>query len=265
MSTATGSCSGVALGRRRRPPRGAAARPRRRRGAAGGRPAARRRRGSSGRGRSSSANRTRRRPGRRPVTASPAPMSAATAHTATVSSAAPSSRAPATTETATIATPIQSRGSRQPGWSLAPGGAAGASGAPEIPAHAAHHAVPTARWSPGPPQVRVPAYRGRRAEMRRWRHGRHAPLPDARRRGRGAQHLERAGLRAGPPRRPAGDQDRRPRPVAGRGDQARGVHPADVRRDPDVRRRSTRSSRPTQRESDGDDVAAVPSRSRRRG
>ena len=74
------------------------------------------------------------------------------------------------------------------------------------------------------------------ASVAPWPHGRRPPLPDARRRGRGAQHLERAGLRARPSRRPPGDQDRRPRPVARRAGPARGVHPADVRRDAHLRR-----------------------------
>ncbi|CAA9378333.1 MAG: Excisionase/Xis, DNA-binding, partial [uncultured Nocardioides sp.] len=63
-----------------------------------------------------------------------------------------------------------------------------------------------------------------------------SPVPDAGRRRGDPRHVERTGLRAGAPRRPACDQDRRSRPVAGRAVPARGLHPADVRRDARVRR-----------------------------
>src|SRR5215207_6542178 len=44
------------------------------------------------------------------------------------------------------------------------------------------------------------------------------------------QHLGLADLRAGALRRPDRDQDRRPRPLAGRGHRAGELHPAHVRR-----------------------------------
>ena len=171
----------------------------------------------------SSENRTRRTTRSSSVTWSPAPMSSTTAQTATVSSAAASSRAPATTETATIAMPTHSRGSRHPG--VVARTATGDACAPWTP----RFLDTRTSCRPDPPRSRAhPQAAGEQRPdarmMRRWAHGRRSPLPHARRRGRGAQHVRRAGLRAGAPRRARGDQDRRSRPVAGRGEQARGVH-----------------------------------------
>jgi len=75
-------------------------------------------------------------------------------------------------------------------------------------------------------------------EVQPWRHVGPATLPHPRRRGGGAQHLQRPGVRAGASRWPARDQDRRAGSVAGGVRAAGGVHPADVRRDPDLRGRA---------------------------
>ena len=126
-------------------------------------------------------------------------------------------------------------------------------GAPEIPAHAA---IMPATGRPGQSAIHSPG-RGRPSRARgmtpcphadpHGRPGQGTSLPHADRRGRGAQHLERAGLRAGPPQGAQGHQDRRPRPVAGRGERARGLHPADVRPDRVPSSTSTRSRTPTSR------------------
>ena len=160
---------------------------------------------------------------------------AATAQTATVSSAAASSRAPSTTEAATSSEPEQ-----QPRVAPARRSAAAAhrDGAVSVRAgavsrHRRHGPLAGVR-----PQARrvkrsQPSASGGRVDG----HGRDAEVPPAGRRRRDPEHLRRPGLRAGAPPRAQGDQDRRSRSVARRGQRARGLHPAGLRRRREVRAR----------------------------
>ena len=245
-------------GRPHRPRPAGAARRRRRRAPAAARPAACRRRGSSRPGRRRRRTAPGARPGRPRSARRRARRRRRPPRPRRCRRRRPAAADPATTETATISRPTHSRGSRQPGVvARAAGGTADdrpATGPATgvrvvVPDPETHDDMIAPRRADRNPVIHRHASRraGPLPGMRRWDPCPVAPLPHARRRRRGAQHLERAGLRARTPRRARRDQDRRPRPVAGRVGAAGGVHPADVLRDPRPSSTSTRSSTPSPR------------------